>query len=200
MKGGYKIINFKNVSLSGTPVTMTDVLVDLLNNYDKVVLLSNVVLSGSAKDDCFSTVLSDGDGGVKLNCYDGYISINSSGAVTYTVASESSIPGLLADVEKLKADNTVNIYTMNSIISLNSTMVNGSVLSGRAVEAFVNDAFGLSTSATIFLSKVSANTIYVLLIPGNNEYICKGKITISGTSASWSERYIFEGTAYTPTP
>lgn len=98
MKGGYKIIDFKNVSLSGTPVTMTDVLVDLLNNYEKVVLLSHVVLSGSAKDDCFSTVLSDGAGGVKLNCYDGYISINSSGAVTYTVASASGMAGDIAEL------------------------------------------------------------------------------------------------------
>lgn len=101
MKGGYKIIDFKNVSLSGAPVTMTDVLVDLLNNYEKVVLLSHVVLSGSAKDDCFSTVLSDGAGGVKLNCYDGYISINSSGAVTYTVASAS---GMAGDIEDLQSD------------------------------------------------------------------------------------------------
>lgn len=101
MKGGYKIIDFKNVSLSGTPVTMTDVLVDLLNNYEKVVLLSHVVLSGSAKDDCFSTVLSDGTGGVKLNCYDGYISINSSGAVTYTLASAS---GMAENIAELTAE------------------------------------------------------------------------------------------------
>ena len=99
MKGGYKIIDFKNVSLSGTPVTMTDVLVDLLNNYEKVVLLSHVVLSGSAKDDCFSTVLSDGEGGAKLNCYDGYIAITSEGSVTYTVASPS---GMAEDISALK--------------------------------------------------------------------------------------------------
>lgn len=104
MKGGYKIIDFKNVSLSGTPVTMTDVLVDLLNNYGKVVLLSNVVLSGSVKDDCFSTVLSDGAGGVKLNCYDGYISINSSGAVTYTVASASGMAGDIANLQSGLSD------------------------------------------------------------------------------------------------
>ena len=104
MKGGYKIIDFKNVSLSGTPVTMADVLVDLLNNYEKVVLLSNVVLSGSAKDDCFSAVLSDGNGGVKLNCYDGYISINSSGAVTYTVASASGMAGDIANLQNVTKD------------------------------------------------------------------------------------------------
>jgi hypothetical protein len=97
---------------------MADVLVDLLNNYEKVVLLSHVVLSGSAKDDCFSTVLSDGAGGVKLNCYDGFISISSAGAVTYTVASPSGMAKDIADTNNMIAPawSATATYTKNSIV------------------------------------------------------------------------------------
>lgn len=143
MKGGYKIIDFKNVSLSGTPVTMTDVLVDLLNNYEKVVLLSHVVLSGSAKDDCFSTVLSDGAGGVKLNCYDGYISINSSGAVTYTVASASgmaeNIAELTAEIGDLDdLETTEKGSAVAAINEVNSALIKYVDINVNAGDTWVN--------------------------------------------------------------
>lgn len=168
MKGGYKIIDFKNVSLSGTPVTMTDVLVDLLNNYEKVVLLSHVVLSGSAKDDCFSTVLLDGVGGVKLNCYDGYISISSAGAVTYTVASASGMSADIGDLDDL--ETTEKDSLVGAVNELNAEIGNLSGLNTAnktnivsAINSKVKSTTISSTSASVHKLNVPSNSRHFLV-------------------------------------
>lgn len=196
MKGGYKIIDFKNVSLSGTPVTMTDVLVDLLNNYEKVVLLSHVVLSGSAKDDCFSTVLSDGNGGVKLNCYDGYISISSAGAVTYTVASVSgmsvdiaSLENGLSDVNSMLAPawSASETYTKNSIVRDGGQLykAKSNVPTGTATN---NTTYWLPTTEAEIIKQCANNDEAVSLtitsanatITGNNTVVKKQNNVVIG--------------------
>ncbi len=210
MKGGYKIIDFKNVSLSDTPVTMADVLVDLLNNYDKVVLLSNVVLSGSTKDDCFSTVLSDGAGGVKLNCYDGYISITSEGAVTYTVASASGMAGDIAELQGDLADTNNMIapawsatatYTKNNIVrddgklyKAKSDVPTGTVTSNTTYwsDYVVADTLSELSIRAIDLTRVSEN------LNGNARCLRYGKMVkitadIEIVSALSSEEILFSG-------
>lgn len=63
IKGGYKIINLKNVAIdteNGT--TLTGIYNDIENNYRKPLLLSGVVIDGVEKADTFiNVIVSDGN-------------------------------------------------------------------------------------------------------------------------------------------
>lgn len=54
MRGGYKIINFKDVNLTTSPVKIDGIYASIENNYRKALLLSNGVVNGSERADCFA--------------------------------------------------------------------------------------------------------------------------------------------------
>lgn len=118
MNGGYKIIDFKKVALSSTRTAIEGIMEDLTENNGKVVLLTNVVIGETEMDDCFSTVIVKSDQSIKLNCYDGYISINTSG-VKYTSASVENLAEDIEDLqttEELYSASTVWVYKNNKTI------------------------------------------------------------------------------------
>lgn len=197
-KGGYKLINFKGVELSTTPVTDTGALADLLNNMGKAVLLSGVNIGGTIQSECFAVVMSDGDDGVKLNCYDGYIIVTKSGAVTYTQAAMSSIPTLTDDVTKLKSINGSSIASNTSLINmfnkLNIYETANTFISGT----YLNNIFGINVNGCCSITRMSETVALLVIHTTLNESIFKGVATISGSNVAWSGRYVFEGTAYTP--
>lgn len=117
-KGGYKIIDFKDVSLTSTRVEINGVKEALEDNYGKVVLLTNVVLNNVEMDDCFSTVIVKNDESIKLNCYDGFISINDSG-VKY---SSASVETLDEDVSNIMGNAIMKTSTSTITGDLNDAV------------------------------------------------------------------------------
>lgn len=103
MKGGYKIIDFKSIPLSDAdhPVLVPDLRAVLDNNYNKAVLLTNVILGSTPMDDCFSTVVLKDNGRIKLNSYDGYITVDSNSYAHYT---EGGSGDPTAEIEEIKED------------------------------------------------------------------------------------------------
>lgn len=54
LKGGYKIIDFKDNNLTTeTPVVITGIYSELENNYRKPLLISGITIDGVEKPDCF---------------------------------------------------------------------------------------------------------------------------------------------------
>lgn len=81
IKGGYKIINLKNVAIdteNGT--TLTGIYNDIENNYRKPLLLSGVVIDGVEKADTFINVIVS-DGNYTFSTY----------GKTYTISSDDLI-------------------------------------------------------------------------------------------------------------
>lgn len=62
-KGGYKIIDFKDINITtGTGVTVIGVYEDIEKSYRKAILLSGITLDGVEKPDCFiDCEVSDGN-------------------------------------------------------------------------------------------------------------------------------------------
>ena len=108
MKGGYKVIDFKKVSLTSTRQVIAGLWDDLVSSVGKAVLLTNVVLSDVEMDDCFSTVLMKSSTSIKLNCYDGYISINSSG-VKYSSSNTEDLSEEIGDLSELETTDKDNL-------------------------------------------------------------------------------------------
>lgn len=199
-KGGYKIIDFNGAALSGTAITRTDILASLKENYGKVILLTGILIGDNAMDDCFSTPLSDGDDGFKLNAYDGYISVTKAGAVTYTVAAESSIPGLISDVNKIKSNNTISITTITTFTSLLNQLELNESLFGKITNTPSNSIFGVNKTMSIIMTKITESGFNLFAVEPTAGYIYIARGTVTGTTLEWTGRYIFEGIAYTPTP
>lgn len=103
MKGGYKIIDFKNIPLSDSehPALVPDLRATLDENYNKAVLLTNVVLGDTKMDDCFSTVVLKSNNRIKLNSYDGYITVDANSYAHYT---EGGSGDPTAEIEEIKED------------------------------------------------------------------------------------------------
>lgn len=195
IKGGYKIIDFKGTALSGTAVTMTDILESLKDNYEKVVLLTGIVIGDDAMDDCFSTPIPDGDDGFKLNAYDGYILVTKAGSVTYT---EASIETLNRNVDRILSAGNVTIGSDESLAATLSSLKNYESMSGRVVPSYFNTLFGINKNGTIVVTRMAATVIYIRIFDHETGHICTGRCTVSSGVITWTARYIYEGTAYTP--
>lgn len=139
MKGGYKIIDFKSVPLSDSehPALITGLRAVLDNNYNKAVLLTNVVLGKTAMDDCFSTVILKDNGRIKLNSYDGYITVDSDSYAHYT---EGNSGDPTAEIEEIKEDigdlsdldTTDKTSAVNAINEVNTKVSKTEVLASNA--------------------------------------------------------------------
>lgn len=54
LKGGYKIIDFKDVNITtGAGVTVTGIYEDIEKSHRKAILLSGITIDGVEKPDCF---------------------------------------------------------------------------------------------------------------------------------------------------
>lgn len=150
MNGGYKIIDFKKVALSSTRVAIAGIMEDLTENNGKVVLLTNVVIGETEMDDCFSTVIVKSDQSIKLNCYDGYISINTTG-VKYSSASVENLAEEIGDLEDLETTEKGSVVgAINDVVGdiedLDSRKSNMPDLTG--IVTTLVDCGGLDSSAT----------------------------------------------------
>ena len=155
MKGGYKVIDFKKVSLASTRQVIAGLWDDLVSSVGKAVLLTNVVLNDVEMDDCFSTVLMKSSTSIKLNCYDGYISINSSG-VKYSSSNTEDLSEEIGDLSELETTDKDNL--VDAVNEVN-TKVNG-LISTASVQSNVVDSMSSGDKATFagtLSSEVAAN-------------------------------------------
>ena len=61
LRGGYKIIDLKNISLSSASVTIKGLHEAIESNYRKPLLLSSINIGGSEKADAFVTFTNSGN-------------------------------------------------------------------------------------------------------------------------------------------
>lgn len=89
-KGGYKIVDFKGAELSSTVVVRPGIYSQIIDDYDKTILVSGVSLGGTLKDDSFASVSEvTGDSGdsVDLGVYGGVITVTEDDEITFTLSS-----------------------------------------------------------------------------------------------------------------
>lgn len=112
-KGGYKIIDFKGTALSGTAVEIPGILEKIVDNYDKPILVSGVILNGELQDDAYAAV-SDTEDTVILTVYGGAITITEDDEVTFAVAkTPAELAAEIGDLEDL--DTTEKGSTVGAI-------------------------------------------------------------------------------------
>ena len=91
-KGGYKIIDFKGTTLSGTAVEILGIFNQIVDDYNKPILVSGVSLSGELKDDSYAGVLEKTVSSskiVELTVYGGVITVTEDDEVTFTSAKNN---------------------------------------------------------------------------------------------------------------
>lgn len=141
MKGGYKIIDFKHVPLSDTnhPALVPDLRAVLDENYGKAVLLTNVVLGEDSMDDCFSTVILKSNGRIKLNSYDGYITVDSDSYAHYTEGGSGDPTAEIEEIKEDIQDIQTDIGDLSELATEEKTSLVGSV---NEVNSKVDDVSG----------------------------------------------------------
>lgn len=82
-KGGYKIIDFKGTALSGTAVEMSGIYEQIVDDYDKPIMVSGVILNGKLQDAAYASVIETEDS-VKLTVYSGVITVTEDNEVSFT--------------------------------------------------------------------------------------------------------------------
>lgn len=110
-KGGYKIIDFKGTALSGTAVEMPDIYGQIVDDYDKPIMVSGVILNGELQDDAYASVKVN-DGSVALTVYGGVITVTDDDEVSFAVlktnAELAAEIGDLDDLETTDKDSVVS--------------------------------------------------------------------------------------------
>ena len=115
IKGGYKIVNFNGAALSGTPETLAGIYDQIVDDYDKPVMVSGVSLNGDIMDDAYAGVQEKVSGGlsksVELTVYGGIITVTEDDEVSFvlskTTAELTAEIGDLEDLETTEKDSLV---------------------------------------------------------------------------------------------
>lgn len=116
IKGGYKIVNFKGAALSGTAVSLSGIYDQIVDDYDKPVMVSGVSLNGDIMDDAYAgvqeKVAGDLSKSVELTVYGGIITVTEDDEVSFTVAKTpaelAAEIGNLEDLETTDKDSLVD--------------------------------------------------------------------------------------------
>lgn len=112
MKAGYKVINFRGTSISGSgnKVTMSGLYDELLDTKGKAILISNAILSNKVLDECFSTVRRITNA-VRIPYGNGYFTVDKDSKVWYTEneGGSGSGSGSTVTVEKKTYDTSKTI-------------------------------------------------------------------------------------------
>ncbi len=184
IKGGYKIIDFKGTALSGTAVEISGIYDRIVDEYDKAILVSGVVLNGKLQDDAFASV-SDTEDTMILTVYGGIITVTEDDEVSFTlVKSNTELASDIGDLnnlettEKSSAVNSINevngkLYlNINTFTELESIPIeDGQALTAFFTDTFMNVNFDDSTFAGGFVFKISGRlVIFVVSMARNTIY------------------------------
>lgn len=116
IKGGYKIVNFNGAALSGSSETLPGIYAQIVDDYDKPVMVSGVSLNGDIMDDAYAGVqekiAGDLSKSVELTVYGGIITVTEDDEVTFvlskTTAELTAEIGDLEDLETTDKDSLVD--------------------------------------------------------------------------------------------
>jgi len=115
IKGGYKIVDFKGNSLSDTAVTMNGMYAQIVDDYNKTIMVSGVILSGELQDDAYVSV-KVGDGYVELSVYGGVITVNDNDEITFaSYATPTDTAAAIAGLQEVTKDVHIITLPENSV-------------------------------------------------------------------------------------
>lgn len=195
IKGGYKIVNFNGAALSGVSETLPGIYAQIVDDYDKPVMVSGVSLNGDIMDDAYAgvqeKVAGDLSKSVELTVYGGIITVTEDDEVTFaTVKSNVELSEEIDILNNLynsgKYINTLDVLqsTINNMLNNQTAIV---IVSG-GVNTYL---YGINSSSLVIIRK--GNNFASILSTFANGSI--------GTSFyennTWSS-VIFTGTPYTP--
>lgn len=172
-KGGYKIIDFKGTALSGTAVDMPGIYDQIVDDYDKPIMVSGVIISGELQDDAYASVKVS-DGSVDLTVYDGVITVTDDDEVSFAAAKSptelAAEIGDLDDLETVDKDSLVDaINEVNGKTLLALKKVSESTLSTDINDAVNGWAYYGSTAA----NRPSTGANYVLTLVHTSDLKCQ---------------------------
>lgn len=163
IKGGYKIIDFKGTELSTTAVEISGIYNQIVDDYNKPIMVSGVIISGKLQDDAYASV-KVADSSVTLTVYDGFITVNND-EVTFTQVDSNA--KLTEDVSAIKGAAIMK----TSNVTLTSDL---------------NDAqYGWAYYGTGALNRPANATYFVLTLFHENT---KCQLAINRSTASLSTR------------
>lgn len=144
IKGGYKIVNFNGAALSGTAETLTGIYDQIVDDYDKPIMVSGVSLNGDIMDDAYASVQEKISGdlskSVELTVYGGIITVTEDDEVTFAVSKTTEeLNEDIGDIEdilknfgyplssEIKNNVDLNTVTNPGFYSLGSGLTNAPV-------------------------------------------------------------------------
>lgn len=224
IKGGYKIVNFNGAALSGSSETLPGIYDQIVDDYDKPVMVSGVSLNGDIMDDAYAGVqekiAGDLSKSVELTVYGGIITVTEDDEVTFvlskTTAELTAEIGDLDDLDTTEKGSLVgainevkgdvsdisedpNITTPN-LVSTNYTTILAGLAVGKCafvtVDGEVNlAAFNENVSAFWLVRRASQSYVDILAITAASKYLYKSRYSV--TDSTFGSKFVFEGTALT---
>ena len=198
-KGGYKIIDFKGTALSGTAIELPGIYDQIVDDYDKPIMVSGVTISGELQDDAYAGVqektAQDLSKFVELTVYGGIITVTEDDEVTFATAKSNT--ELTADVNALLNDpaiSTPNLVTTNYVEALTALKI-GKCVFYSVSSQLNNTVFGISKSGFWVAKKNTESDVDILAYTATDKYLCKTRYSISG--GTFGSKFVFEGTELT---
>ena len=110
-KGGYQIVDLKDVSLSGTPTTIKGIYKTLVGNSRKVILLSGINIEGVKKNDTFTRAYPIGVGRYRLE-YENLADIQFNRTSYITITSNDAVSVDSYDTDGVSISSGQTIFTV----------------------------------------------------------------------------------------
>jgi hypothetical protein len=189
IKGGYKIIDFKGAALSGVAETLDGIYAQIVDEYDKPIMVSGVSLNGDIMDDAYAgvheKVVGNLSKSVELTVYGGIITVTEDDEVSFvlskTTAELTAEIGDLEDLETTEKDSVIkaiNEVNMKSILRTDTingtTTVTGNIQLNRNI------------SDTIIVAAYSDSKFVITWVDGNGDWYAK-ILTISASMGPVTE-------------
>ena len=195
-KGGYKIIDFKGTALSGTAVELSGIYDQIVDDFDKAILVSGVSLNDELQDDAYASVKGD-VGSVDLTVYGGIITVTEDDEVTF--ATSKSLEELTTEIGDLNDLETTNKNSVVEAINENKQNIIKSISKTSDATISAGDAND-AVSGWAYYSRNSSNlpvegSCFVLTLV---QQTIKCQIAVSATQTI-NKLYtrIYNGTSWT---
>lgn len=129
IKGGYKIVNFNGAALSGVSETLPGIYAQIVDDYDKPIMVSGVSLNGDIMDDAYASVqekiAGDLSKSVELTVYGGIITVTEDDEVTFVLSKTTAeLTAEIGDLEDLETtDKTSMVAAINEVKSTSDNTI-----------------------------------------------------------------------------
>lgn len=141
IKGGYKIVNFNGAALSGTSETIPGIYDQIIDDYDKAIMVSGVIINGELQDDAYASVKVNDDS-VNLTVYGGVITVTEDNEVTFAASkTPTELAEDISDIESFLTVKNISLtfanidagsYADASDASIKNKLIVGYTLNGVA--------------------------------------------------------------------